>query len=420
MTIQKSLNVGFQKNEIAMLGIISLGVITSCIVIFARNLGMENIAPYDNFLTAPISKFGDFYGVDDEWNRFGWTGVGYGISYLPSMYLFVEFFQIVGATPQSRVLFYLFFTFILSIFLIIKILNSRTNQVKLCYLGVFLISYPTMMIYSTGNLEGLVLVFVLTWLLLVTRGKYWQSSFILGLAVSIKLIPIVFLLSLFVIQSKRSFLKNFLIVTGTATFANIISLLFLPTGLVDRGLLSITEIVNNIKASQEKYAELMYFSESGTHFGHSFLNGVHAYFGENIFPTREHWLFVFVAIVLIGMTPLFLDKYSRLKEVSMQRALLSLAIVGCLSLPTSTDYKLWYLFVPIFFQAGSKRGRVDKVTVFASIVLFAKPYWYSGIQPWASATAYLTPLILSLALIWLCVSSLHFFAKDFRHVRSIG
>jgi hypothetical protein len=417
---KKSSTLSFRKIEVVMLGIISLGVILSSVVVLARNLGSANIAPYDNFLTAPISKFGDFYGVDDEWNRFGWTGIGYGISYLPAMYIFVEFFQTIGTTPQSRVLFYLVFTFLLSIFLITKILKSRTNQVKVFYCGIFLISYPIMMIYSTGNLEGLVLIFSFTWLLLVTNRKYWQSSIVLGFAVSIKLIPIVFLLSLFVILSKRSFFKNFLIVIGTAAVSNIVALLFLPTGLVNRGLLSITEIVKNIKGSQEKYAELMYFSESGTHFGHSFLNGVHAYFGENVFPTREYWLIVFVAVVFMGITPLLLDKHSRLKEVSMQRALLSLSILGCLSLPTSTDYKLWYLFVPILFQAGSRKGHIDRATVFASIVLFAKPYWYSGTQPWASATAYLNPLILSLALIWLCLSSLFFFTKDFRQVRCIA
>jgi len=94
-------------------------------------------------------------------------------------------------------------------------------------------------------------------------------------------------------------------------------------------------------------------------------------------------------IVLISVTV-------KPKHQNFEKVLLSSAAFACLAVPTSTDYKLWYLFVPIVVALQNPKIKMSWLTVSACLTLFAKPYLYTGTQPWASATSYLTTLILAL------------------------
>jgi hypothetical protein len=145
----------------------------------------------------------------------------------------------------------------------------------------------------------------------------------------------------------------------------------------------------------------MYFSESGTHFGHSLLNAVHSVFGENILITKTWWPVVLVSLMTIILTVLLRMKIS--KKTSAETDVLTLsAIAGCLAPPTSTDYKLWYFLVPILWQASHNfELSLPKYYYLLPLLLFAKPYLYTGVQPWANATSYIPAIVMIILLFFI-------------------
>ena len=64
--------------------------------------------PYNTFLTPPI-PFGDFLGVYDQWGRLKFNGIGFGLSYFPSTYLFINLFTKISSPIIAVLLFNIIF-----------------------------------------------------------------------------------------------------------------------------------------------------------------------------------------------------------------------------------------------------------------------------------------------------------------------
>ena len=61
---------------------------------------IQNLSwPWTSFYSKPGSPFGDFFAAFDQWNAHNWTTPGFGVSYMPANYLFIEF---LGLTTNSR------------------------------------------------------------------------------------------------------------------------------------------------------------------------------------------------------------------------------------------------------------------------------------------------------------------------------
>ena len=376
-----------------------VGTLISLIVIALRNYGEMDQAPFDNFLTSPSSRFGDFYGVNDEWTRLGWDGVGYGLSYFPTMYFPVEILSWTGATPRTLAIFYLLLFLLITIKLLMKLLVKRSQVTKIAFILMIVTSYPILMVFATANLEGIPFLFCLLWLNAIKEKRYRRAAVYLGIATACKLIPgVFFLFHLFKVDKKDRF-SNAATFMGAGVLTSVVAIIFLPTGVLSNGIKQIVNIYNNTKASQTKYYELMFYSESGTHFGHSFLNGVHALFGENTLPSREWGLLIAASLVIFILSPLLLSFFVN-REIQAFDVLLVSSCIACLAPPTSTDYKLWYFLIPILYIA-SLDYKVDGpwYLYLIALLLFAKPYLYTGVQPWASATAYIPPITMILLIL---------------------
>jgi hypothetical protein len=280
-----------------------------------------------------------------------------------------------------------------------KLLVNRSQVTRIVYILMVVTSYPVLMVFATANLEGIPFLFCLLWLNAIKEKRYRRAAIFLGIATACKLIPgVFFLLHLFKVEKKDRF-SNSATFIGTGVITSVVAILFLPTGLLSNGIKQIANIYNNTKASQAKYYELMFYSESGTHFGHSFLNGVHALFGENALPSKEWGLIIAIALVVFSLSPLLLSFFVNRKIQAFDLLLVS-ACIACLAPPTSTDYKLWYFLIPILYIA-SLDYKVDRpwYLCLIALLLFAKPYLYTGVQPWASATAYIPPIIMILLIL---------------------
>lgn len=384
---------------------IYIGLWVSCIaMLLYRNLSGSYEFPKTSFLNAFVTRFGDFYGTYDHWVRLGWGSVEYGLSYFPATYFIHTFFDFFLFTPQDamKVLHFLTFGFIFQIIRRFSGLNSRKS---LIFFLLFCSSYPVIFSFSTGNLELVFFsLFIYAYFILETKPK--KSAIVLGLAAAPKLVLLIFVILFF--NNKKSLRSNFKLAGfsfGSAIFANIAALILLPKGILDDGFSALPKIVKGTLQSIDLYQELMIFSGSGLHFGHSLLGALHVFFGMDFINTpRQVYLF---SIVLLAVNLCLL--FVAIKRGTSQSKLgLLIAITFCLSLPTSTDYRLIYVgffLLTVLFQVSLAKGELP---IYALIGLalaitsqIPKPYLYLVGSPYIGMNVWFTPIGLVLAQIFL-------------------
>jgi hypothetical protein len=385
-----------------------LGLTLLMLIVMLQRNSAGVASPYDTILTNPLSRYGDFFGLSDQWGRTGWSSPGWGMLYLPGTYIPIEFLHRLEIGPYKSV-----FLLLLSMLLILLAITrnilklvsfNRTWQILLFCLT--LSCYPIWFIYGTANLEGFLLLSIFAAYFYLLRSQNNLAALMIGVAASFKIFPIVFLLVFFSL-SKVNYRKIFYYFSLGFIVPNALGVLFLPGGVLQNGFGSIFEILENTVASQKMYTEMMYFSESGTHFGHSFLNGIHSVFGENFWPTRSIYLYSSIALLLLGLTPVIINLLSH-RKMNLFMISVVTAVIGCLVPPTSTDYKLWYFLPACFvFSFVKNATHIEKIVfILLPIILVAKPYLHTGVQPWANANSYVTPLIMVLIIFLLIIDSL--------------
>jgi len=387
--------------------IYSVLTLAMILVMFWRNLN-SNISPYDTILTNPVSRFGDYYGLKDEWVRFGWSSPGYGMLYLPSMYLPVELLATLEPNPYKSVVLLLLGMSIYLMFVTAKLSRVISSSVSRKVLNLCLVysCYPVWFIYGSANLEGFLLLSIFIAYLFLCRSQNNLAALWIGIAASFKVFPVFFLL-IFLSLEKVNYrrLGGFFLLGFIGP--NLLAILILQHGILASGFDSISKIVRNTIASQKMYSELMYFSESGTHFGHSFLNGIHSILGEGYWPTRSVYAYSWALLTIFCLLPVIINLLGK-QKMNLFSLSIVIAVTSCLAPPTSTDYKLWY-FLPaclIFITIPKPTHIENAVFLLLPILLVAKPYLYTGVQPWANANSYISPLIMVLMIVMLVLDSL--------------
>lgn len=76
--------------------------IVALLLIFYRNVNQVAF-PRNSFLNDWVTRFGDFYVMFDEWNRLGFGGVGFGLSYFPGAYFIPEFLGVITSSPYDAI-----------------------------------------------------------------------------------------------------------------------------------------------------------------------------------------------------------------------------------------------------------------------------------------------------------------------------
>jgi len=146
-------------------------------------------------------------------------------------------------------------------------------------------------------------------------------------------------------------------------------------------------------------------SVDGIHYGHSFLNAVHAIFGIQVLPS-ELWgpIIFWISVFILGFL-LVLQKFS---GAELWIKFLGISSIACIGMSTSTDYKLVYLATPLLMASQSKfQTWTSKVLLFSSIfAMSSKPYIYLGTDPFGNATVYLTAFSLIFIVIICYVDAL--------------
>lgn len=392
--------------------------------IYVRTFVFDYKFPLNTFLPVPISlSFGDLWASVESWRIFGFDGVGFGASYFPSTYLFVNFLNIFPISWAIWILVLLLQ--ITLIFFINSIIKSGPLLKRIAILMFLTLSQPFFLIWSTGNLEGIVISLILLAFVAYYRENFYLFSFLIGMASSMKIFPIIFILILAFKCKHFKFAKYLTLSILTFSISTLFSITFLDGGILDGN--SFSSIMLNSNASRQIYAELMFFSDASIPYGHSFLNGIHSLFGMSFLETST-WMypiafllsiFIFIPCLIVA----FVNKFEDWK------ILLIIGIWTLVVIPTSTDYRLAYLFPSVIFIL--KDNKINKESGFflfwIVFIISPKPFFATDAHQLGYFQVYFSAFSFILIPIILIFSSLFsgkletkaqiFLERKFKYVR---
>lgn len=247
-------------------------------------------------------------------------------------------------------------------------LASATHVFVIAFL-----SYPFLIAVDRGNFELLVCVLLVSFLFLFVREQYAWSAVCLGLAVALKVYPVV-LLALFV-PAKR--IRSGFLALAVAAVATLGSLLCFEGDLSPN--LSFLLQGNNIQFSPA-LRDATTFSSNLVQRGVSLLTFIKVVSIETGSPLR--WLpnsvFMPVYAVSAAVAGAAALALAILIERVLWRRVAILVIVMLLLPPISADYKLLLVYLALFsFLDCQTHSRLDPAyTVIFGLLLIPKSYYY--------------------------------------------
>lgn len=365
--------------------------------------------PYNSPFPAAETRFGDFFGTFSDWVvAQGLGGVGYGVSYFPATYMPIHLLARLtpnpwDALPWSQAVWFLSIPIIMW-----GLKNKGFLTSSIVTLMVFL-SYPSLFILHTANLEGWVGAGILLAALMFVQKKYVWFALILGTVGSLKGIPLIFLAALIPFVPWKKIIQYSLIAIGSAIGLNLLALAILPGGFRTDGVAGVVSALQGLKKSQEMYIELMVNGGSGNHFGHSLLNSIHTIWGGEILKSSDFGVLITVVFLLsLGIFLTILKATKRL--VPIWSVFLLIGTVACLGTATSTDYKLIYLFpaLLLFARQNTNQNSFIPLIMLLMFVVSPKPWLRITPDPWSTAMVYMT----SFGLILLAAGCFLFILKS--------
>lgn len=326
--------------------------------------------PYNTFLFVPGDRLSDFYRVlRSNHNLNPYFG--------PDRMFQYPFLNFLGFIFSLMPLSYAICTFILIVtgFMIIacsyslKIEGQPTNWTNVFILA--LLTSPFLFEIDRGNFDGVLFIFLAMFMFFFTREKFILSAVFLSFAIAMKPFPGVFLL-LFI--SRRKF-KETIIAVFSTLFVSLIPLLSFQGGFRANlsAALSISRFPDAIGSSG-------YFESNNFVFhSMSMFTIFKVYFIESGIIQRINMpLFsslyikgVMLAFILIGFYAIFVEK-----ELWKRVAVLTITMV--IFPQISGDYRLLYMFVPLFlFLINETLSKSDYLyTVLFGLLLIPKNYYF--------------------------------------------
>lgn len=370
--------------------------------LYIRAAFRESDFPYNTFLPAPVTRFGDFYLMYDEWSRLGLGGVGYGLSYLPATYIFVQILRIITENPYDAIVYSQIPFLVILPIIVFMIFHKKGFAFTSIILLILLFSYPNVITWHTGNIESWVAMLLILASMSLIYGKRKLFIIFISIAGALKIYPLIFLIVI-LLKRKNNLFQEIALSVFVVISLNLIAITFLKNGIIDLGFSNVVNIINGFIKSQNMYKELMWFSGSGNAFGHSLLNSIHLVFGDNVVPSVDFYLLPGLFLVI---NLLLIFRLRNRINIENWKVLITLGALACLYVPTSTDYKLFYLLpglLTLVHDTFLKGFQYFIPLILIISTYFPKPYLYVGTNPFANATAYSTTsalLLLSLTIFY--------------------
>lgn len=399
--------------------IVLAGFVISVFYHYIQGVYLGHGYPHNTFLFLPIDRFRDFF-VLLEVNQHLNPYLGGAAS---AQYPFLNAVSYAFTFFPNDVSFILYNLLIITAFVFLNAVSIRADDRYASFIKVFIFSfltYPFLFTIDRGNLEGLLSIVLLFCIYLYQKKNYVVSAIFLGLAIAMKVFPVV-LLILFIADRRY---KESIYAVAVASGATLVSLILFRGGLV---------------------ANLTFLFHGSNIGGNSTLA---LFLGNNAFVQRGVSLFTFSKIMhnmlhlsqYIDMT-LFLKLYSAVMvAVFMALALFvllvetefwekaALLVFSMLLFPhISADYKLMHVFVPLLlFVNSGKKSRLDFFyALMFAFLLIPKDYYLlksvisdSGTYD-ISIAVILNPIIMLVMMVVILVSGMKNWSTEssFRVIR---
>ncbi len=372
------------------------------VIVYKQGIIQDLDFPFNSYLPAP-PPFGDFLVVHRDWLEGNLGTSGYGRNYFPALYIFID--PLVGLDGYTALMTSLIFSLGILIISMFLCTSDSGKTIQILALLLLVTSYPAAVLAVTGNLELWILALLFAAAASSIRKNWLLFAFFIGTATAFKGFPAVFLMVAVVeLGITRKLIKAFLVFAITTLTLTAFALIFLKGGFLTDGIAGIDRAIDATFVSLQLHKDLMWHNIAGMHFGHSLLNSVHAICGggESCFPTAT-WA---VPVIMIGAIVCFAGAaIATLSKPPLWINWTLPVLVSCIFMPTSTDYKLSYLFIPITLALSASITQRKDMYLFEKvlfcILLLAvspKPYWRIGQDPFASAQVYGTTTLLLIAL----------------------
>jgi len=359
--------------------IILLGFIFSTLFHYIMGVYFKLPYPYSTFLFSPDDVFNDFknmYYITKDFSPYA-SKHWFSSIYFPIANVL---FWIFSLTKNINTSLFLFISLFCSLYWIgISIISKKVLKFSFIQnISIFFVSYPMLFALDRANIEIYVFLFValFTYYYFV-KENYILAAIFLGIAISMKLYPGVFLI--FFLRDKK--FKESLLLLFVCILITIIPLLLFNGGFFT----NLNQMLANMRSFSATYNGIAGLQHNNTLYGLLCISiyGFAVVFGGISFSEltsfnldriliKPYSIFVIILFILITV---FIIK-SRMRD---QLAYLMLTLVMILFSNISYDYKLIFLIPALVFyikqcdsQETKKKSNV--IIILVSLLLIPKDY----------------------------------------------
>lgn len=381
------------KQFVIVLGLILFGFFASVFIHYILSQYLGRIE-YSTFLFDPKDRFRDFINPIEyarQLNPYLQEQVSPDRNYFPFAYVITYLFSWLPADFSVLILFIVYFSFL-------YYLAKRTflNKVEYRQYGAILpwsflgavafSTYASLFALDRANFDLFIfgfLVWFAVWYLEGHRFSWLPLSF----AAASKLLPAYFA----ILYLKRKDWRSFCLTTLSAIFLTCLSL------LVFKG--SVHQNVTRLLKNLSEYNEVYGIFGLGSRYHHSLYDLIKSAISVVGFNTEQDarilMRFYVPFAALLGLIPCWLvwkGKYSD------DQSILALTCSLLLFPQVSADYRLIFLFIPLFLYFGSEHEGDFKAMLLIALVMWPKNFTATPLGP------ILNPILI-LAILYLALRS---------------
>lgn len=386
-----------KKSKISILAnIVLIGFVLAVIFHYVLGFYLNKTYPFNTFLWQPGIAFGDFTEMLPLIKDLApFKAHNYWLNYFPLSFLILFPFTFINNVTFSYIIFASifigFFAYLNKKYFICEQLNKVENFQNILILSS--LSYPFLSLIDRGNLDMVLFVLFAFFIISFKSEKYLLSSILLAIANSIKPFTLMFLI-LFLLKKKY---KELIINIILTTLLIIGGFMLLKGNIFDQ----ISVFISNVADFNYRY---VYSTKSwGMGNNSSLYMCLKMLFCMN--SSSFHVSTFLLTNIYKYISALFtvITIFFACKEKIFWKQITLMTLYMLLIPPVITDYKLIFLFVPIYLFVNAKKEEATKsdliYLIFFALLLIPKHYFIVDLldnMNKFSISAILNPIIMLL------------------------
>lgn len=348
--------------------IILFGFMSSVLFHIVKSIVAGNVYPNNTFLYFSRDRFLDFINVYNQCKGLNPYFTDYVLRsvYFPFANIFIYPFTFLPNLESLILYLTIFILFFISINASSLTMSPKTRYLKNLAIFTFL-TYPFLFVVDRANVEIIVFMFLFLFLYYYSRKEFFISTIFLSFAIAIKGFPAVFLVLL--LSDKKY--KEVIITVTLTVLLTFLSLLFHKGGF----FLNLNYVLTGFNYNSVSY---LCQNNNMVQRGVSLFALAKMYFiqtGKIASIDMSQFLGMYTKVII----PLFFlfSGYIMFIEKDLWKKVMVLVAAALIFPHVSADYKLIYIFIPMFmFINSDKKSSFDLfyIAIFG-LLLMPKDYY---------------------------------------------